>query len=91
MKVAVSGRGSQPVGLMKKPGRSTLISMFRTCSGTPPRIDGMSVVIVSMPVSDARSVTLFSTTTLPRSIGPAFAGTTSASVAASPWTFGSAR
>ena len=52
-----SGRGSQPVGLRKKPGRSTVISIFRSGSGTPPNSFGMSLVNTSTPVSVERSTT----------------------------------
>ena len=81
--VAVRMRVSQPVGLMKKPSRLTVISIRRTCSGTPSMTFGIVSVDASMPVSEGRSLTWLITTTCPRSIGPTFAGTTSASVAAS--------
>ncbi len=83
-KVAIKGRGSQPVGLRKKPGRSTVISILRSGSGTPPNIFGMSLVNTSTPVSVERSTTREIRITSPRSIGPDLAGTSITIEAASP-------
>ena len=56
VKVAVSVRGSHPVGLRKKPGRSTGSRLAAAAAALPRASVGMSIDTTSTPVSDSRRI-----------------------------------
>src|ERR1700754_2742030 len=68
--------GSHDVGETMKPGRSIVTTMLWTSSGMPWRIVGIGSEITVAWASTGSMVSAARTTTVPRSNGPACAGTT---------------
>ena len=67
---------AQLVALKMNPGRSSVTLIIRTCNGTPPRMVGSGSAGADALALAASTISGDRTTTVPRSNGPALAGTT---------------